>query len=146
MSNQTIVKPYLFFDGKCEEALEFYRRTLDARVTMLMRFKDSPEPPKPGCAAPGSENKVMHAEFSVGQTVILASDGRCGGNPVFQGFGLAISMATATEVDRAFNSLAEGGQLQAPLEETFFSARFGMVIDRYGVFWMVMVTPDSAKK
>ena len=140
-TNKSSVQPYLFFDGRCEEAIEFYRRALGAEVQMLMRFKDSPEPPQPGCQPPGSENKVMHAQFSVGETLILASDGRCTGKPSFQGFALSLTVPNEADADRYFNALADGGQIQMPLAKTFFSPRFGMVADRFGVFWMVYVKP-----
>ena len=135
------VQPYLFFDGKCEEAIEFYKRALGAEVNMLMRYKDSPEPPPPGCG-PSDGNKVMHANFRVGKTEIMASDGRASGQPKFEGFALSLSLATPTEVDKAFNALADGGRIEMPLDKTFFSARFGMVVDKFGVFWMVLVTPQ----
>jgi PhnB protein len=138
----SIVQPYLFLDGQCEEAIEFYKRALGARVNMLMRFKDSPEPPKPGCVPPGADNKVMHAQFQIGETVIMASDGRCSGKPNFEGFALSLTVKTEAEADKAFNALADGGKVEMPLAKTFFSARFGMVADRFGVFWMVLVTPD----
>ena len=144
MNSNTIVQPYLFFDGKCEEAIEFYKRALGAEVNMLMRYKDSPEPPPPGCAPPDS-NKVMHAQFQIGKTVIMASDGRCTGKPNFEGFALSLSVPTEAEADKAFAALATGGKIEMPLAKTFFSARFGMVADRFGVFWMVLVTPNSAK-
>jgi PhnB protein len=140
-ANKSSVQPYLFFDGRCEEAIEFYRRALGAEVQMLLRFKDSPEPPHPGCQPPGTENKVMHAQFSVGETLILASDGRCTGQPQFQGFALSLTVPNEAEADRAFSALAEGGQVQMPLAKTFFSPRFGMVADRFGVMWMVYVKP-----
>ena len=133
------VQPYLFFDGRCEEAIEFYRRTFGAEVTMLMRFKDSPEPPQPGMVPPGSENKVMHASLRIGETTVMASDGRCLGQPSFQGFSLSIEAPNEAEADRLFASLAEGGQVQMPLAKTFFSPRFGMVADRFGVSWMIIV-------
>jgi len=140
-TNKSSVQPYLFFDGRCEKAIEFYRRALGAEVQMLMRFKDSPEPPQPGCQPSGSENKVMHAQFSVGETLILASDGRCTGKPSFQGFALSLTVPNEADADRYFNALADGGQIQMPLAKTFFSPRFGMVADRFGVFWMVYVKP-----
>jgi PhnB protein len=140
----SIVQPYVFFDGKCEEAIEFYKKTLGATVNMLMRYKDSPEPPPPGCG-PTDANKVMHAQFQIGDTVIMTSDGRATGKPHFDGFALSLSVKTEAEADRAFNALAEGGQVQMPLAKTFFSARFGMVADRFGVMWMVLVRPDSGK-
>jgi len=139
-----IIQPYLFFDGKCEEAIEFYKKGLGATVNMLMRYKDSPEPPPPGCA-PVDAGKVMHAQFQIGDTVILASDGRATGHPDFKGFALSLVVKTEAEANKAFNALANGGKVEMLLAKTFFSARFGMVIDRFGVFWMVMVTPNSGK-
>jgi PhnB protein len=130
------VQPYLFFDGRAEEAAEFYRRALGAEVTMLMRFKESPDP---GSCPPGSEEKVMHMSLRIGKTMILASDGRCMGKPNFQGFALTITAANVAEADRLFAALAEGGQVQMPLAKTFFSPRFGMVADRFGVSWMLIV-------
>jgi PhnB protein len=135
------VQPYLFFDGRCEEAVEFYRSKLGAKVEMLMRFKDSPEPPQPGCMSPGSENKIMHAAIRIGDTTVMASDGRCTGKPVFQGFSLSLSAPNEVEAERLFASLADGGQVQMPLAKTFFSPRFGMVADRFGVSWMVIALP-----
>jgi PhnB protein len=133
------VQPYLFFDGRCEEAMEFYRTKLGAQVEMLMRFKDSPEPPQPGMCPPGSENKVMHAAFRIGDTTVMASDGRCTGKPSFQGFSLSLTAPNEAEAERLFAGLGDGGQVQMPLAKTFFSPRFGMVADRFGVSWMVIV-------
>lgn len=133
------IQPYLFFDGRCEEAIDFYRKAIGAEVTQLMRFKDSPEPPRPGMCPPGSANKVMHASFRVGNTTVMASDGRCEGHPNFQGFSLSLMVANDAEADRLFGSLAEGGQVQMPLEKTFWTSRFGMVADRFGVSWMIFV-------
>ena len=133
------VQPYLFFDGRCEEALEFYRKQLGAEVTMLMRFKESPEAPQPGTVPPGSDDKVMHASFRVGDSTIMASDGRCLGQPNFQGFSLSLIVANDAEADRLFTALADGGQVHMPLGKTFFSSRFGMVADRFGVLWMILV-------
>ena len=135
------VQPYLFFDGRCEEAVEFYRKALGAEVTMHMRFKDSPEPPQPGMVPPGAENKVMHASFRIGDTTVMASDGRCLGRPSFQGFSLSLTASNETEADRLFAALGDGGQVQMPLTKTFFSPRFGMVADRFGVSWMIVVAP-----
>lgn len=133
------VQPYLFFDGRCEEAIEFYRKTLDANVTMLMRFKDSPEPPQPGMIPPGAENKVMHAEFVIGDTTLMASDGQCMGKPSFQGFSLSLSVADDAKAEQLFTAMSDGGQVQMPLAKTFFASRFGMVADRFGVSWMIIV-------
>jgi len=129
------VQPYLFFDGRCEEALEFYKAKLGAQVEMLMRFKECPEPNT--CAA-GAEEKVMHTCFKIGETSIMASDGRNTGKPSFQGFALSISASDEAEVERIFSALSEGGTVQMPLGKTFFSPRFGMVADKFGVGWMVI--------
>ena len=135
------VQPYLFLDGRCEEAIEFYRKALGAEVEMLMRFKDSPEPPQPGMVPPGSENKVMHSCLRIGDSRVMASDGHCQGKANFQGFSLSLTAANAAEADRVFAALANGGQVQLQLTKTFFSPRFGMVADRFGVSWMVIVAP-----
>ncbi len=139
-TNNHIVQPYLFFEGRCDEALKFYRQALGAEVEMLMRFKDSPEPA--GCPGATPE-KVMHASFRIGETRLMASDGRCEGKPSFQGFALSLSAANEAEADRRFAALAKGGQIQMPLAKTFFSPRFGMVTDRFGVTWMVIVPSEE---
>jgi PhnB protein len=133
------VQTYLFFDGRCEEALEFYQKALGAKLEMLKRFSESPEPARPGMVPPGAEHKVMHASFRLGDAVVMASDGRCLGRPEFRGFSLSLSVATAAEAERLFAALAEGGQVQMPLTKTFYSPLFGMVADRFGVGWMVLV-------
>jgi PhnB protein len=132
------VQPYLFFDGRCEEAIEFYRRTIGAQVGMLMRFKDSPEPCPEGTVPSGSENKVMHASLQIGDTTVMASDGRCTGAPSFQGFSLSLDAASDAEAQRLFDALSQGGQVQMPLGKTFFASSFGMVADKFGVTWMVI--------
>ena len=132
------VQPYLFFDGRCEEALEFYKGALGAEVMMLLRFKDNPEPQ----ANPaGAEDMVMHTSFRIGETTVMASDGRCLGQPSFQGFALSLTARDDAEAERLFGALADGGQVQMPLAKTFFSSRFGMVADRFGVPWMIVVAP-----
>jgi PhnB protein len=135
------VEPYLFFNGRCEEAVELYKKTLGAKVAMLMRFKDSPEPHAPGMLPPGSENKVMHVSFRVGDTTVMASDGFCKGQTEFQGLSLSLTVSNEAEADRVFAALADGGQVQMPLNKTFWSPRFGMVTDRFGLGWMVPVMP-----
>jgi PhnB protein len=131
-----LVQPYLMFDGRCEEALEFYRRAIGAEVTALLRWTDSPDP---RMAMPGAEDKVMHSLLRIGDSTIMASDGQCQGKPDFQGFSLSITAIDVAEADRLFAALGEGGQVQMPLSETFFSPRFGMVADRFGVSWMIYV-------
>ena len=134
------VEPYLFFDGRCEQALDFYKKALGAKVEAVIRYKENPEPKY---NPPNSDDKVMHALFRIGDTKIMASDGNCQGKPSFQGFSLTINAAIAAEAEKRFNALAEGGQVQMPLNETFFAKSFGMVADRFGVGWMVMAGPKN---
>jgi PhnB protein len=135
------VQSYLFFDGRCEEALEFYKRAVGAEVTMLMRNDESPEPPPPGMLPPGSERKIMHAQFKVGDTELMASDGHCKGKPHFEGVSLALSVPDDATARKRFDALAAGGHVDMPLTKTFFSSSFGMLHDKFGVGWMVMATP-----
>ena len=134
------IEPYLFFDGRCEQALEFYKKALGAKVEALMRYKDNPDPRH---NPPGSDDKVMHALLSIGDAKVMASDGRCQGKPSFQGFALTLNAANAAEAKQRFDALAEGGQVQMPLGETFFARSFGMVADRFGMSWMVIAEPKS---
>jgi PhnB protein len=133
-----LVQPYLFFDGRCEEAIEFYRKAVGAEPVMMMRYKESPEPPPPGMAPPGPD-KIMHASLKIGDTIVMASDGCAQGNPKFEGFSLSVTARNETEAERVFKALGEGGQVRMPLTKTFFSPRFGMLADRFGVGWMVLV-------
>jgi len=135
------VQPYLYFEGRCEEAIEFYRKALGAEVTTLMRYKDSPEPHQPGMVPPGAENKVMHSSFRIGETTVMASDGLCSGKPDFKGVSLTITVPNDNEAEQLFAALGDGGKVQMPLTKTFFSTRFGMVADRFGVSWMIIVAP-----
>jgi PhnB protein len=140
-SSKTLVQPYLFFSGHCDEALKFYRGAVGAEVVMLSRFKDAPDP---DMIQPGMEEKVMHASFKIGETTLMASDGRCEGEAKFDGFSLSISVADEKEADRVFAALSEGGQVTMPMEKTFWSPKFGMLTDRFGVGWMVSVAQDAA--
>jgi len=144
-NDNRVVQTYLFFNGSCEKAVEFYRQALGAEVEMMLRYKDSPEPPKPGMVPPGNENKIMHTSFRIGQTTVMASDGCDTEKPNFDGFSLSLSVANEAEADRAFAALADGGQVRMPLAKTFWSPRFGMVADRFGIGWMVSVTPPERK-
>jgi len=133
------IQPYLFFNGRCDEAIDFYTKVLGAEAKMVMRFKDSPEPPRPGMLPPGAENKVMHGELRIGDSSLLVSDGHCQGELTFEGFSLSLSVTDAAEAERLFAALSAGGQVRMPLAKTFFSARFGMLADRFGVGWMIHV-------
>lgn len=134
------IESYLFFNGRCEEAIEFYRRALGAEVLMLMRNKESPEPPPPGTMPPGSEDKVMHATLRIGHSNLMLSDGDCDGKPAFTGFSLSLDASDEAEAERLFAALGDGGTVQMPLAKTFWSPKFGMVADRFGVGWMISVT------
>jgi len=117
------IQPYLFFNGSCEQAIEFYRKALGAEIEMMMRFKESPEPPPPGAVPPGCSADKLG----------------------FQGFSLSLSVPTEAEADRAFNTLADGGQVKMPLMKTFFSPRFGMLEDRFGIGWIIQAAPEGQK-
>jgi PhnB protein len=140
MNDNATIQPYVFFDGKCEEAIEFYKRAVGAKVHMLMRYKDAPPEAQQNMPS-GNKDKVMHATLQIGQTTVLASDGHCKGSPKFEGFALSLIVKTPADVDQAFQALSEGGQVVMPAGETFFSKRYGMLTDKFGVMWMVLVTP-----
>lgn len=139
---KSVVQPYLFFNGRCEEALAFYEQSLGAKVVMKMRFNESPDPLPEGMLQPGFENKIMHASLTVGQMTLMASDG-CDDKSKFESFRLALSVPDEASADLAFNGLAEGGTVDLPLCKTFWSPRYGMVTDKFGVGWMVMVPGDQ---
>lgn len=130
------VQPYLFFEGRCEEALAFYRQAVGAEVLSTMRYKESPEP---AMCAPGMEEKIMHSSFRIGETTLMASDGMGSGKPAFQGVTLTLTVASDAEAQRLFAALSDGGQVQMALSKTFYASSFGMLADRFGVSWMVIV-------
>lgn len=138
---ETLIQPYLFFGGRCEEALEFYRGAVDAKVDFLLRYKDSPQPVPPGTLPPGFEDKVLHAAFRVGASALMGSDG-CDTDSGFKGFSLSLALPTEAAADRAFAALSEGGTVRMPLGKTFWSPRFGMLTDRFGLGWMVSVAAE----
>jgi PhnB protein len=144
MMAETLIQPYLFFAGRCEEAIEFYRKALGAQVAMLMHHKDSPDPHPPGVLQPGFEDKVMHATLRIGGAILMASDG-CDDKSRFDGFRSSLALATEEEAQRAFAALSDGGQVQMPLTKTFWSPCFGMVTDRFGVGWMVTVIAEPTR-
>lgn len=133
------LQPYVHFDGRCEEAIEFYKKAVGAEVSMLMRFKDMPPSAGANGIKPGTENKVMHAHLKVGGSDLLVSDGQCAGQGKHEGFSLCLNVANDAQADRAFNALVEGGTVCMPLTKTFFSSKFGMLNDRFGVSWIVIV-------
>jgi PhnB protein len=139
ITGKSFVQPYLFFNGQCEEAVEFYRQALGAEVDFSMRFNESPEPPAPGMVPPGFENKIMHCTFHIGETTLMASDGCSAEKAQFKGFSLSLSVPNAAEADRAFAALAQGGSVRMPLTKTFWSPCFGILEDRFGIGWMISV-------
>ena len=138
------VQPYLSFEGRADEAIEFYKKALGAEVTMLMRVKDAPKDAGPGCGGGPSPapDKVMHAELRIGDTTIFVSDGRCQGPAKFEGIALSLAVTNEQQAQRAFAGLSDGGKVCMPLGKTFFASSFGMVNDRFGVLWMVIATPE----
>lgn len=142
-TNAAIVEPYLFFNGNCEEAVKFYEKAIGAQVQFMMRFKETPDAPPPGTVPPGYEEKIMHTSFRIGESVIMASDGCSTEKSNFQGFSLSIAVPTESEADRVFEALSQGGQVRMPLTKTFWSPRFGMLEDRFGIGWMVNVVPPE---
>lgn len=142
--NTPLLQPYLFFGGRCEEAVEFYRTALGAELEMLMRFNEAPDPPPPDMMPPNWETKVMHSALRIGNATLMASDGMCADDRTFGGFSLSLTLPTVAEVDRVFAALAEGGEVQMPLGKTFWSARFGMATDRFGVGWMISLPQEQS--
>lgn len=133
------VQNYLFFDGRCDEAIEFYGKAVGAEVTMRLTFGQSPVPVDQGRMPEANANKVMHAQMRIGDTEVMCSDGHCTGNAKFEGFSLAITVDKEADADKYFNALTQGGKVLMPLDKTFFSPRYGMCTDKFGVMWMVMV-------
>lgn len=132
------ISTYLFFSGRCDEALQFYTQALGAKIEMVMRFNESPDPVPEGMLQAGFENKIMHASFHIGETRVMASDG-CDDNSKFDGFRMVFTTSSEAEAHKAFNALADGGNVQMPLSKTFWSPCYGMVTDKFNVGWMVMV-------
>ena len=130
------LQPYLFFDGRTEEAIDFYKKAIGADVEMLMRWKDCPDK---SAVTPQNENKIMHASIKLGDDRILMSDGECHDKADFKGFSLTISAKTEADADKYFNALSAGGQVRMPMTKTFFSSKFGMLNDKFGIGWMVIV-------
>ncbi len=139
------VSPYLFFDGRCEEALKYYKKVLGAEVGMMMRFDENPDPPANSMVPPGSGKKIMHAAFTVGTHTLMASDGMCGGAPNFQGFALSLTVKTDKEAEKLFKAIKKDGQERMAMTTTFFASRFGMVADKFGVTWMVITEMPAQK-
>lgn len=128
------IQTYLFFNGRCDEAVDFYRKAIGAKPGQLMRYKESPDQ---SMITPEWENKVMHGSFTVGDTEILVSDGRAGDSLRFEGFSLTLRPGEA-EADRMFAALGDGGTVGMPLSRTFFAKKFGMLKDKFGVAWMII--------
>jgi len=141
-----LVQPYLMFGGRCQEAVDFYRDVLGAEVQMLMRFKESPEPPPPGMVPANWDDKVMHACLKIGDTQVMASDGCHSSGTDFKGFSMSLTVANEAEADAKFAALCDRGQVTMPLGKTFFARRFGMAVDRFGISWMVIVPAEAVAR
>lgn len=137
-----LTQPYLHFDGRCGEAINFYTKAIGAKCDFMIRYRESPEPTQ-GVDMRGKEDWVMHSNLRIGDSVIMASDDCTGKTTSFQGFQLSLMVDTEAEAKQRFAALAEGGQVRMPLTKTFFSASFGMLSDHFGVPWMVLVTPGT---
>ncbi len=138
-----LIQPYLMFEGRAEEAIRFYEIALGAKVEMIMRYSESPEPIPAGMLPPGAEDKIMHASLDVGGAKVLLTDGRCQSAPTFHGVSLSLSVPDDATARRMFEALAEGGQVRMPMGKTFWASLFGVVADRFGVSWMVMSMPAA---
>lgn len=141
MSQLACIQPYLFFNGRCEEAVKFYKKALGAKVNMTMRYRESPDPAPPGMVPEGWDDKIMHTSFTVGSSLVMASDG-CATSPAFDGFSLSLTMPDEAAAKRAFAALSQGGQVTMPLTKTFWSPCFGMLTDQFGVGWMITVPEE----
>ena len=130
------VQPYLSFEGRCEEAINFYKSAVGAKVAMMMRFKEAPDQ---SMMTPGTGDRILHASLQIGDSTVMASDGQCMGKAIFQGISLSLTAGTDAEAKRLFDALANGGQIQMPLAKTFFATSFGIVADKFGVSWMIYV-------
>jgi len=137
------LQPYVFFNGRCEEALNFYTEKLGAQVTFKMLFKDAPPPDPNNPSRPELADKIMHANVQLGSSTWMASDGNC--DPAagpFNGFSLSLTIEDIAAAEKCFNALAEGGQVVMPFGQTFWSKGFGMVVDRFGLMWMITLPPQ----
>ena len=140
MSTKSVIEPYLFFNGRCEEAVKFYQQALGAELQMMMRYKESPAPLPPGSTPANWGDKIMHSSLKIGSNIVMASDG-CGESGKVQGFSLSISVPTEADAKQVFTALSEGGKVEMPLTKTFWSPCFGMLEDQFGIGWMVSVNP-----
>ena len=130
------VEPYLMMSGRCEEALEFYKQAVNAQVVMILRMKDAPDaPPMP--MPPNWGDKIMHCGFTIGQTLVMASDGMSEERVDFSGVTLSITADDETQARRMFDALSASGKVFMPMGKTFWSPCFGMCADKFGVNWML---------
>ena len=136
--------PYLFFDGKCAEAIDFYKSAIGADIVFMMQYKDAPEPLPEGMNSPELQDCVMHASFKIGDSEVMASDAPPGNHKGHNGFSLSITVADENEAKKTFAAMSDGGKVQMPLGPTFFSPCFGTLVDKFGVEWMVYVEGNPA--
>ncbi len=128
------LNPYLNFDGKCAEAFAFYARCLGGQNLAIQTFRESPMAEHVG---PEDQDRVVHARMNVGDTVLMGSDSPSNRSSEAKGFAVSLSVDSAEEAERVFHALAEGGEIHMPIGETFWAVRFGMLLDQFGIPWMV---------
>lgn len=132
------INPYLFFDGNCREAFEFYAKHLGAEIKAMLTTADTPM----GEQVPAmQQGQIMHACIVIGDNLLMASDTNCGPNTTAyekpRSFRVSLNVDTVEEAERIYQALAEGGNTDMPIEKTFFAERFGMLTDRFGIPWMI---------
>ena len=137
------VQPYLFFRGRCEEAIDYYKKTLGAEVDVMLRFRDNPDKPGRDQVPAELDDRIMHASLRIAGAEIMMSDGMKSGPLDFACMSLSLSVPSEAECERLYNALAADGTVQMPIGPTFFARRFGAVADKFGVSWMIMVPPDA---
>jgi PhnB protein len=142
-ADSATIQPYLFFRGRCEEAIDYYKDKIGAEVLMMMRFKENPEKPSGDAVSPRLDDKIMHACLRINGATIMLSDGMRTGPLDFQCMSLSLAVQSEAEADRLFNALAADGNVQMPMAKTFFAPRFGAVADKFGVSWMIIVEPSA---
>lgn len=128
---------YLFFDGNCAEAMNFYQRVTGGKLTAMMKYSESPQPQDPAHCGPGDMNRIMHASLVIDGRNLMASDTPQGQFKPMQGFSLSLFYETPEEAKQKFDMLSDSGQVFMPFGPTFWAKGFGMCVDRFGTPWMV---------
>jgi PhnB protein len=128
------LNPHLNFNGDCEAAFKFYEKCLGAKITFMMPYEGSPVA---GEVAAAWRNKILHATLQVGDDVITGADAPPGRYEKPQGFSVTLGLKNPAEAERIFRALSESGSVTLPMQETFWAAQFGMLVDQFGIPWMI---------